>query len=790
VGIACCVVIYLFVRHEYSYDKFHKNGDRIYRLNEVRYQKPQSQIKDKPFFDSRAPDGIWKSAYLPLPLGPTLKEKFPEIQHVVRGDKGSALLRKDQKVNEESVLYVDADFFEVFSFPLLRGNPQKVLSNKKSAVLSRKTARKYFGDEDPMGKSVMLKIGEEEEVFTVTGIAKEAPDNSSIQFNVLVPIQNRAYYERNSNRWTSFNTPTFVEFVPNTDVNAFKKKLDSFVAERFKSDIEETRTRVGLPEDATVFEIGVEPISDIHLDASVNWTNVSNPLYSYILSGIAILILLIACINYVTLALTRSVNRVREVGIRKVSGAHRLQIAWQFWGETQLLTLFAMIAGLGLAELFLPLFNQISGESLSIRYSGQAGFLAVILGITFLTGLIAGSYPAVFLARFSPAEILKGMSARRFKPRLTKGLLVLQYSLSVFLIISSVIMIRQMDFVSQKDLGYNKDQLVGIPTYTGWNEKGTQLMQRYRNQLNGVPGVVNISGMAPALTKGSNRYGFKVDGEYKTSYIYYIDENFIKTMGMELVAGRDFSADRPSDKTESIIINQALAKSMGWEHPVGKLLPWKGKDNPSTVIGVVKDFNFQSLETPIEPMLLHMDPDQGGINNIMVRIGKGEIAQTLPRLKKVWSEVAEFTPFDYWFLDDAVAQQYASYKKWLQIMSVSTFIAILIACLGLFGLAGIAAINRTKEIGIRKVLGAGIRQIIVLLNKDIVKLILLSIVIAGPVSWYVMEKWLTDFAYRIDIGPDVFLISAMVALLVAFLTVSYHSVKAALVNPVDSLRNE
>jgi putative ABC transport system permease protein len=315
-------------------------------------------------------------------------------------------------------------------------------------------------------------------------------------------------------------------------------------------------------------------------------------------------------------------------------------------------------------------------------------------------------------------------------------------------------------------------------------------MQRYRNQLNGVPGVVNISGMAPALTKGSNRYGFKVDGEYKTSYIYYIDENFIKTMGMELVAGRDFSADRPSDKTESIIINQALAKSMGWEHPVGKLLPWKGKDNPSTVIGVVKDFNFQSLETPIEPMLLHMDPDQGGINNIMVRIGKGEIAQTLPRLKKVWSEVAEFTPFDYWFLDDAVAQQYATYKKWLQIMSVSTFIAILIACLGLFGLAGIAAINRTKEIGIRKVLGAGIRQIIVLLNKDIVKLILLSIVIAGPVSWYVMEKWLTDFAYRIDIGPDVFLISAMVALLVAFLTVSYHSVKAALVNPVDSLRNE
>lgn len=790
VGIACCMVIYLFVRHEYSYDQFHKNGDRIYRLNEVRYEKPQSQIKDKPFFDTRAPDGLWKSAYLPLPLGPALKQQFPEIQQVVRGDAGNALVRKDDEVHEESVTYVDSNFFNLFSFPLLRGNPDEVLKDPQDVVLTSSIARKYFGDENPVGKTLRIKMEDQEETFTVTGIAKEAPDNSSIQFDVLVPIQHKPGYEHNKDRWTSFNTPLFVEFVPNTDIRQFKAKLDAYVNERFKSDMEESRTRQGLPKNAKVFEIGMEPISAIHLDASVNWTNVSNPLYSYILSGIAFLILLIACINYVTLSLSRSANRVREVGIRKVSGAHRKQIAWQFWGETQLLTLFAMIAGLGLAELFLPLFNRISGESLSFSYAGQAGFFAVIMGITFITGLIAGSYPAIFLARLSPAEVLKGMSNHRFKPRLTKVLLILQFSLSVFLIISSVTMVRQMDFVSQKDLGYNKDQVVGIPTYTGWNEKGAILLQRYRNQLNGVPGVVNVSGMAPAFTKGTNRYGFKVDGNYKTSYIYYVDAQFIKTMGMDLVAGRDFSDSHPSDKTGSIIINQALAKSMGWENPVGKSLAWSDKKHPSKVIGVVKDFNFQSLETPIEPMLLHMNPREGGIDNILVRIRKGRIGETLPLLRSAWSVIAPSTPFDYWFLDDAVAQQYASYKKWLEIMSVSTFLAILIACLGLFGLAGITAINRTKEIGIRKVLGARVRQIVLLLNKDIVKLILLSLVIAAPVSWYIMRKWLTDFAYRIDVGPGIFLISALVALLVAVATVSYHSIKASLTNPVASLRNE
>jgi putative ABC transport system permease protein len=590
-------------------------------------------------------------------------------------------------------------------------------------------------------------------------------------------------------RWNSHNTPHFLELTPGTDLAQFKTKLNEFAEERYDDNWQAKRDRLELPADATVMEYALTPLADIHLDASVEWTKVSNPLYSYILGGIAMLILIIACINYITLALARSSGRAKEVGIRKASGAQRHQIALQFWGETQLLTVLAMVAGVGLAELVLPFFNDLADKALAIHYLQDIELLGAILGITLLTGLLAGSYPAAVLAKYNPVSALKGHRTFRFQPRLTKALLVVQYCLSIFLIISSLIMFRQMDYVSSKNIGYDKEQVLFIPTHKGWTEEGLQLMERFRNEVRSIPGVASVSGMAPAFTKGSNIYGFRVGEEFKDSFIYFVDEQFIETMGMKLVEGRNFSEDRPTDVKDAIIVNQALVESMGWESPVGEQLPWR-RDNPSTVIGIVKDFHFESLEAPIKPMLFHMDPEHGGVSDIAVNIEAGEIAETLPQLEEKWAEVAPFTPFDYWFLDDAVSQQYSSYQKWLQIMGSSTFIAILIACLGLFGLTGITAINKTKEIGIRKVLGAGIRQIIFMLNKDVVKLIAISIVIAAPISGYVMQQWLTDFAYRIEIGPGIFLVSAAVAVVVAVLTVSYHSVKAAMVNPVESLRNE
>lgn len=789
-GITCCIVIYLFIQDEYSYDRFHENSENIYRVEQVRYQKLKSEIEPTPFFDSRFPEGKSKSPWLPLPLGPTISELFPEIEHAIRADEFSFIVRNEARAFEQDLLLVDPSFFEVFTFPLLKGSAENVLSDPSNIVLTPKTARKFFDDEDPMGQTLTVTIQSEEHLFTVTGIAEAPPTNSSLPFSMVARIENKPFYVFNIERWTSFNTPLFVQLNPEADLETFTQKLNDFAEERYAESWQGNRDRLGLPEDATIAEFIISPLTGIHLDAAAEWHDVSNPLYSYILGAIAVLILIIACINYITLALARSAGRAKEVGIRKTSGAHRGQIALQFWGETQLLTLFAMISGVCIAELSLPFFNEIAGKSLSINYFTDAGFLGALLGITFITGLIAGSYPALILSRFQPVKVLKGLNAFQFKPRLTKGLLIAQYSLSIFLIISSLIMFKQLDYVSGKELGYNEEQVVFVPTHTGWNEEGTKLMERYRSELASVPGIKSASGMAPAFTKGSNVYGFGVDGEMKESFIYYVDAELVNTLGIELVAGRNFSKDRPADVTESIIVNEALVASMGWEEPIGKLLPWKGEDQPSTVVGVVKDFHFLSMESEIQPMLFHMDSEQGGVAEIAVKIKEGMIAETLPQLEAIWAEVAPFTPFNYWFLDDAVAQQYEQHKRWLNIMGLSTLMAILIACLGLFGLAGLTAVNKTKEIGIRKVLGAGMSQIILLLNKGIVKLILTSIIIAAPISWYVMEQWLSDFAYRIEIGVGLFFIAGVITILIALITVSYYSVKATMINPVESLRSE
>lgn len=790
IGIACCIVIYLFIQDEYSFDHFHKNADNIYRVEQIRYEEPKSQIESIPFFDSRSAEGIRKSPWMPLPMGPAISEQFPEIENFVRIDQSSLIVRNGNRSFEEDILFAEESFFEVFTFPLMQGNPETVLNDPNNIVLTPEIAAKYFDEENPVGQTLTITIQDEEEQFTVSGITKPSPPNSSIFFSIVLRIEKKPFYDFNIERWNSFNTPFFVELTPGTDIDQFTQKLNSFAEERYAANWQAQRDRLGWPEDTTVAEFMISPLTGIHLDAAAEWYNVSNPLYSYILGTIAILILLIACINYITLSLVRSSGRAKEVGIRKTSGAQKGQIALQFWGETQLLTIFALLLGICIAELSLPFFNEIAGKSLSINYFGNAKFLMVLLGLTLITGLIAGSYPALILSRYHPIKVLKGTNSFQYKPKLTKVLLVIQYSLSIFLIISSIIMFRQLDYVTGKDLGYNEEQVVFVPTYTGWSEKGTQLMELYRNELNGVPGIESVSGIAPAFTRGTNVYGFDMNGEEKRSFIYYVDEQLINTLDIELIAGRNFSEDHPSDIKNAIIVNEALVASMGWKNPLGEQIPWKGKDEPSTIIGVVKDFHFLSMESEIQPMLFHMDPEQGGISEIAVKIEKGMIAETLPELEEVWSEVAPYTPFNYWFLDEAVTRQYEDYQQWMHIMGVSTILAIFISCLGLFGLAGLISVNKTKEIGIRKVLGAGIEEIILLLNKDIVKLIMVSLILAAPISWYIMEQWLSDFAYRITINASVFLISALSAFLVAIFTVSYHSIKTAMMNPVDSLRNE
>lgn len=789
VGITCCIIIYLFISNELSFDKFQADADTIYRVDELSYTKAQSQIEPTPFFDTKLPEGINKSIYLPLPLGPTLKDQIPEITNFTRFAQSGALVSNDLESFNQEIHYVDSTFFDVFSLELIKGTSKSVLKNPNDVVLTEEASKRYFGSEDPIGQSLTANIFGEEKVFTVQGIAKNIPSNSSIDFSFLVRTENRPYYEQNSTRWRTYNTPLFVKVDSRSNIELVKSKMNDIGQEKYAERIKEYRARFGLSDSDPLQEYLLTSLKNIHFDASANWHKVSNPLYSYILGIIAVFILLIACINYVTLAIAQSSKRAKEVGIRKTSGATQKQLAFQFWGETQIITFLAMIGGVCLTELILPFFNSVTTKSLSIQYSQDATFFIILFLITFITGLVAGTYPALILSKHEPAKALKGAATFQFKPKLTKSLLVIQYSLSIFLIISASIMYKQLEYVSSKDLGYNEEQIVFVPTYTPWDETGDSRLDLFRNQLNGVRGVTQVSGMSPAFTSGTSRYGYDVNGEEKLSYIYYIDPLLTETLDFEFVKGRALSSEIASDKN-AIIVNEALVKGMGWDNPIGEGVPWKDKDVHSKVVGVVKDFHFQSLEAEIQPMLFHIDSDHSGISQIAVKIEEGMIAETLPKLEQAWNEIAPFTPFDFWFLDDAVAEQYTEYNQWLKIIGSATVIAILIACLGLFGLAGLIAINKTKEVGIRKVLGARLDQIILLLNKDIVMLISISLIIAAPISWFIMTKWLSDFSYQVTIGIDIFAISALTALSIAILTVSYHSIKAALSNPVDSLKSE
>ena len=543
--------------------------------------------------------------------------------------------------------------------------------------------------------------------------------------------------------------------------------------------------------DAKVMDISMYPMSKLHSNTEFGWSNSSDPKYAYILSGIALLILIIACINYIALALTSASARTLEVGVRKSIGASRQQLVRQYWSESLLSGILATVIGLLLLKIFLPVFNELTGKHFTLTLSAFLRSGLFLLIITLFISFITGGYPAIFLASFKPSIVLKNRNTYKFKPGLIKGLVVVQFALSAFLFISATVMFRQMKFISTKDLGYDKEQVVVIPTYTGFNNEGSIVMERYRTRLENDQDIIHVSGVSsPPSNSDWSLQGFDVEGKEKKAYVYRIDYDFIPTMGIELVNGRNISRDFSSDTTSSIIVNEALVKDMEWDNPIGQQLPWLGEEEKSyTVIGVVKDFNFLSLENKIQPMIMYAS-DYDKIRNVVVKINPGSIQSALGKMESAWKEVNPGKPFDFYFLGDSITGQYANYQRWQKIMSMSTIMAIIIACLGLFGLSGILALNKTKEIGIRKVFGADTKSLLIMLNRDIVILSVLSFLIALPVAWFIMKKWLQNFEYRIPVSWDIPVFAISAVFLVALLTVSYHSIKAAISNPVKSLRTE
>lgn len=785
IGIAFCILIYLFISDEKSFDQFNANKEVIYRIHSTNFDEEKFKKGDKDVYSSHA--------YLPAKLAEVMREEMSEVVHVTRFNNwGEGILRYDDKVFTERVAFVDSGFFKMFSFELLSGDADKVFQNASDAVLTEEIARKYFGDDDPVGKIFTFSVNDEK-TFTIAGVIANPPANSSLQFKILLPLSAQPNFERSKENWGNFSYPTFVQVRPGTNEATFKANLDSLTQKYMGDKLVRWAESNNVPKEFKVFEFNFMKLGDIHRSTQIGWEKASDPKYSWILGGIALLILLIACINYISLALTTSASRRIEIGIRKVIGAHRAQLVTQLSLESILLSFVSMVIGIGLAFVFLPAFNEFTKKGISFANVNTMEWLLVTIGITILVGMVSGSYPSLFLSRFLPASILKGKFSSRVQAGFTKPLVVFQFFLSASLIICSLIMYRQMKFIATKELGYEKDQIIAVETQAGYDEKSERAYEQLKNALTSNTSVAGVAGTSSSFNRGYSRYGYKIKEENKMSYVYRVDPDYIPLLGIKLIAGRNFDPAMASD-TSAVVVNEALVKDMGWTDPLNEHLNYQ-EDSTSLgakVIGVVKNYHFTSLEQDIEPMFLSINKKQMGyVTTIMIKLKGDDLKESVESVKQSWTSLFPDKPFEYTFVDEDVARQYESYNRWMNITGLSTGFAIIIACLGLFGLAGINALNRTKEIGIRKVMGAELGNIFILLNKQYVWLSLIAFAMAAPVSWYVMQEWwLKSFKFKITLGWELFAISMLAGLLVALLTVSYHGIKAALVNPAETLKYE
>jgi putative ABC transport system permease protein len=780
IGIAFCLFIFLFIQDENTFDQFHLNKKDIYLINNKRFDYMAFKNGDKEPFEEEVNQNA--------KLGEVMLEELAEVQHMTRYVSSiNGLMRYREKVFSETFTGVDSGFFKMFSFKQLAGNHSNLFKNNTEIVITPKVAVKYFGEEDPIGKTVTLDLGGES-LYTVAAVIDSPPSNSSLSFEILIPVSKIPWFQ---NTWDSHGNPTFVKLQSGTDLNSFRRNLNQLNQKYTAEASREFRIREKIPDEYEMEELYFTNLTDIHLNTKIKWEKSSDPQYSLILGGIAVFILIIACINYISLALTSSSSRKTEVGIRKISGAAKRQLITQFVMESVVLAFISMIIGLLLVILFLPTFNSFTNRNIFLSPTNWIAFIVLAIILTCFIGVIAGSYPALYLSGLQTSKILKGGLAVKVNTWLAKPLLVIQFSLSAFLIMSSFVMYQQMNFITTKDLGYNEHQVLTIPTHQDLDSKSGAFVENFRASIANDLSITYVAASSIPFTYGTLTLGFKTNGEAKRASMYIVDPYYIPTLEIQLLEGRNFNTLNSSDSKDAIIVNEALVKHMKWSDPLSEHLNWRFEDGlGSKVIGVVKDHHYLSLERPIEPMLLTMDKTFGQYQHMLVRISPIDIPSSIQRLEKAYKALAPDKPFEYSFLDEKVALQYQAYERWMKIMGLAASFAILISCLGLFGLAGTNVVNRTKEICIRKVLGSRLRDIFTLLNKQFILLAIIAYALAIFPSWYIMNKWLNSFQFKIQISWMVFAISMGAGLLVVLITVSYHTVKAICANPAETLKYE
>jgi putative ABC transport system permease protein len=772
IGMACCLLIVLYIQFELSFDKYHDKADRIYLL------KRHGTYGGKEL-TSQSNNAL--SAGL-------MKKDFPEVEDTVRIGlmPDPSVQYKEKKFYVDRALFADDSFFEIFTYPMTKGDPRSALNAPFSVVLTEEIADKYFGNENPIGKSLRFN---NKEIFTVTGVMENVPRNSHLLFDMLCSFQ--TLYSQHPkghpflNDFISNVYWTYILLQKDADPEMLENKFPEFI-EKYGGKRQK------------FFGISMEyflmPLTDIHLHTPLSGgkTGIGAILYIYIFAFIAVIILIIACINFMNLATARSAKRAQEVGMRKVLGAVKGELVKQFLCESFLYSFFSLFLAFGLAELALPAMSSIAGYELSISFSEMQWLFPVILGIAVFVGFLAGSYPSFFLAAFQPARVFKGsVKIGTSNSLLRSTLVVLQFSISVALIIGTFIIVRQLNYMKTKNPGFDKEQVVVLPFR---DEELRKSLSTMKTELKGYSEIINVAvasdipGQYPQYNS-KHPEGFSTD-QSQLMYDLNVDEDFIPTMGMEIIAGRNFSKEFGGDHKASVLINETAAKEFGWENPVGKKIG--GYRGIKTVIGVVRDYHQLPVTQEIKPIYIRIDPDDvyNPYRMLSIRIAPGNIMRTIKFIETKWNEIYPNHPFDYFFLDESFDEQFREIERIRKLISYFAGLAIFIACLGLYGLTSFIAEQRTKEIGIRKVLGATTSGIVYMISRDLTKMVILANAIAWPVAYLVMRKWLAAFPYRENMTVLTFVFSGLIVLSIGLATVSYQAIKAGLTNPVESLKYE
>ncbi|WP_020526466.1 ABC transporter permease [Flexithrix dorotheae] len=770
-GLTCCFLILVFVRFELSFDNFHINQNKIFRIIPTSVKK-----------------GIEaRQTWSPSAFGPHLKEKFHEITHYSRtlnfGD--DALIKyEEEKLAKGEVLMADSDFVEMFSFKIIEGNPANLLVEPTSMVISQRIAAQHFPKESPLGKVVSFN---KDFQFTITGVVENPPVNSHLQFDYILPFTSLSIIYTDWMRedffenYDSWNYPTYVMVDHMENTQTIQQDATDFL-----------NKKLGRNQEESTGYFWFQPLREIHFGQNIRGDVITTDRnYIYAFSAIALFILLIACINFMNLSTARAFKRAKEVGMRKAMGAFRGQLISQFLGETLLLSLSSLALSILLLELMIPWINDMMDIRLDFIYMENLSILAGMLGIGILTGILAGSYPAFYLSAFHPAKVLKSNLSGSGSSSIRKVLTVFQFAIAAFLVIFTITVYEQMSFMKTSKLGFEKEQVIFFyPT-----AEITRNYEVFKQKLKSLSGVKNVTRSNGVPGKMQSHYSYVIPDEngeeFKTNInTLILDQEYMEVMGLELADGRNLNEEIASDIKKGYLVNETAVKKFNIKNPVGKEFAVFQPDRPldGKIVGVVKDFHYKSLQNQIDPLAMWISPENTWM--IALKLQSENLEKDLAAIKKVYAEFAPEFPFDYKFLDDDFDNLYKKEENLGNLLGAFSVLAILVACLGLFGLTAFMAEQRTKEIGVRKVLGASVKSIILLLSRDFSKLVIIAFLMVIPVAWYLINKWLTDFAYRIDFGYEIFLTSGVLILLFAWLTTSYQSVKAAIVNPVDSLKDE